>query len=109
MKFPVTLLALLVLTSCEGLYRATGTVHADGSHPLDSASVKIYCGDGWWFRHATVTDSGGRYSLGGLTTPFKATYYLIFEKPGYKIDTVTVEGSKGKTFITLDHTMTKNR
>jgi hypothetical protein len=107
MKFLGALFGLFILTSCDGLYYATGRVYYNAEVPLDSTRVKIYCGDDRWLR-GTTTDSNGTYSMGGLTTPFKTTYYLIFERPGYKTDTIAIKGNKGKTFITLDHIMTRN-
>ena len=103
------ILFLMLLTSCEGYYKATGTVYEnkDGyKKPMVSTTVKVYCGPDL-LRGATMTDSTGKYNVTGLTTPNKATYYIIFEKSGFKTDTIKIKGNRGKTFISLDQIMTK--
>lgn len=99
----------LLLWSCEGYYKAKGTVYENKNGDritLDSTMVKVYCGLDW-LRGNVRTDVSGKYELSGLTKPGKATYYIIFEKTGFKTDTLKIKGKRGKTGIALDHTMTR--
>ena len=103
------LISLILLTSCEGYYQVSGTVCVDMEEiktPLDSCTVKVYCGTDF-LRGTAITDSIGGYSVAGLTTPAKATYFIVFERTDYLTDTIEVKGNKGKTIITLDKTMIK--
>ena len=82
----------------------TGTVYKPDHStrkPLNNTTVKVYCGKNW-LRGTTLTDTSGRYILSGLTKPQRATYYIVFENPAYKTDTIKVPGNRGKTIISLD-------
>lgn len=104
----IAITILVLLSSCEGLLRVSGTVYSDEAGtkiPIASSVVKVYCGQDW-LRGTVTTDSTGQYYIDGLTTPQRATYYIIFESEGYKTDTVKVAGKRGKTIVLLDHIMT---
>jgi hypothetical protein len=107
----IILTSFLALTGCEGYYSAKGTVYQNingNKKPLDSTIVKVYC-ETDWLRGTATTNPTGQYVISGLTTPAKATYTIIFERIGFKTDTVKIEGNRGKTFISLDQTMTAKR
>jgi len=102
---------IFVLTSCEGSYTLTGTTYESSKSiktPIDSVSIKVFVGKSWWFRGQTLSDSNGNFSYANRSTPSKATYYFIFEKHGFLRDTIIKEGSKGRSFFTIEHSMVKN-
>jgi len=103
----ITIITIFSFWSCDGVYFANGTVYDfsnEQKRPLDSVTVRIYCGR-TWLRDSTTTNSSGTYHMGGLTTPQKAMYYIIFDKAGFKSDTIAVEGKPGKTDFCVDHFM----
>jgi len=103
-------LTLIILSGCEGYYFVTGSIHKNiegYQKPVALAVVNIYCGKNW-LRGSTISDSLGQFSMSGLTKPTKANYYIVFEKEGFKTDTVIRKGSRGKTFIFLQKIMTEN-
>ena len=102
---------LPALLSCDGAYTLTGTVYEKNNStdvPIDSVSIKVIVRKDW-SRGQTLSDSNGRFFESGLTTPFKAPYYFIFEKNGYKTDTVFKQGSKGRSEFVIEHFMIRNR
>ena len=99
-----------MLFSCEGSYILTGNVYENrnsNKFPIDSVSVKIIVGKDW-FRGETYSDSSGHFSKMNLTTPTKATYFFIFEKEGFKKDTVIRQDSRGRNEFKIEHLMIRN-
>lgn len=104
------ILFFLALSSCEGSYVLTGTVYEQKGFskvPIDSVSVKVIVGKDW-FRGQTYSDTNGHFSKMNLSTPTKATYHFIFEKEGFKKDTLVRQGSRGRSKFLIEHAMTRN-
>jgi hypothetical protein len=100
------LITLITLASCNGYYKITGKAYTNNGAaqvPANDISVKVFCGD--WFRGITHTDSTGHYGISGLSTRKKANYYIIFENPDYRSDTVKVAGNKRKTVLIVNKEM----
>jgi hypothetical protein len=113
---------LLAWKGCEnGNFRFKGTVYGIDSgikKPLDSIKVTVLrdlsfkekVGHTWTTLHynegTTLTDVAGHYEIHGITPYVASTYYLVFENPLYKADTVKVK--KGNSVQrTYDHEMRK--
>lgn len=89
----------------------TGTVYENRNSvkvPIDSVSIKVFVGKDW-LRGILFSDSIGRFSKSALSTPFKAPYYFVFEKKGYKADTIFKQGSRGHSEFIIEHIMVKNQ
>ena len=102
---------LPALLSCDGGFKLTGTVYEKNNSigvPIDSVSIRVIVSKDW-SRGQTFSDSNGRFFKAGLSTPFKAPYYFIFEKNGYKTDTVFKQGSRGHSEFVVEHFMVRNR
>ena len=96
------------LSACDGSYKLTGKVYevqpSLDKVPIDSVRVSVYIG-GDWFRGKTYSDSTGNFSKMDLSTPTKATYYFIFQKAGFRIDTIIREAEKGRAEFEIEHQM----
>jgi len=105
----IILCSSILLCGCDGGYSLTGHVYEEMNGfgvPLDSVSITVLV-DNDWLRGQTFSDSTGSFKKMALSTPFKAPYMFIFEKAGYKTDTVRRQGEKGHTDFAIDHYMKK--
>ena len=100
-----SLVFLFLLVSCDGYINLTGTV-SEGGDALKGATVKLVSKKGTALGNVK-TDESGNYKIAKSTSPMAGSYYVIFEKQGYKTDTVVVKKSRGFSAITCDHSMEK--
>ncbi len=98
---------LITFSGCEGYYTLRGEVFERQNNqlkPLPKVTISVFIGKDWRKNYA-YSDSAGRFTFSGLTTPQKTTYTLIFEKSGFKTDTILLIGNRGKSYFTVNHTM----
>lgn len=103
----ILLILALTLWGCDGSYKLAGKVYEEKASirvPIDSVLIKVYVGRDW-FRGQTYSDPAGSFNKKDFSTPEKSTYYFIFEKRGFKTDTVIKEGKKGKSVFEIEHRM----
>jgi hypothetical protein len=105
--FSLVILAF-VLSGCDGYYRLTGIVYEYQPElikaAVDSVHIEVYVNKSW-LRGSTYSDSSGAFQVSALTTPLKASYYFIFNKQGFRTDTVIKEGVRGKNEFNIEHRM----
>lgn len=96
---------LIFLSSCHGYITLSGNVN-EGGEALKGATVKLVSKKGTALGNVK-TDESGHYEIGKSTTPMAGSYYVIFEKRGYKTDTVVVKKGRGFSAVACDHSMEK--
>jgi len=123
-NFVIALTVLLAWKGCEnGNFRFKGTVYRTDSgirKPLDGIAVTVVreyletsYGRPWrktYSHEGTArTDVKGHYEIHGIT-PYaeKHTYYLVFEDPSYRTDTVKIRKKGSYVQSTYDHEMKPN-
>ena len=112
MKLPSIVILLFFCTfifSCDGSYHLTGKVYEIRETvrtPIDSVSVKVFVGTSW-LNGETFSDSTGNFEMSKLSTRFKALYYFIFEKNGFKPDTIYRKGSRGYSQFVIEQALAR--
>ena len=110
MKLPsiaILLFFCAFIFSCDGGYHLTGKVYEIRETvgiPIDSVSVKVFVGKKW-FNGQTFSDSTGFFEMSKLSTPFKAPYYFIFERNGFKPDTIFRKSSRGHSEFAIEQVL----
>lgn len=99
------ILCAALIAGCKGYLDVSGNVD-EGNEPLKGATVKVVSKKGGPLG-STKTDTAGHYQVGKSTSPMKGSYYVIFEKRGYRTDTVIVQKGRGLSAVSCDHSMEK--
>ncbi|HOU67909.1 MAG TPA: radical SAM-associated putative lipoprotein [Paludibacteraceae bacterium] len=67
-------------------FRVMGKVTDDANNLMDSVKVKLICSDGPW--DSTMTNAAGFYQLANENGSYRTDFKTVFEKKGYKSDTL---------------------